>query len=344
MYFNLSPDTTWNQNLGRIPRSTWDDQDGPLVRASRWLSQVTRHTMVGAGLTWDEAGWFKVEQIFTIMHTAFIRHFPNPRTFEFVIHDNPGKRFELSWSASSGYLVRAVHGHSLRGMNPHQALRQVRIGSPHGFSYDLPRERRSEQPGGPIYTTQEMCVHGTTLEAANSIIRLGPGNGLIPGGPQGIRKAVHFATSLPKSNEEMISGLRQKSEVLIFFNLEKWLLNGKEAFASERFVICIFERIPREYIMAAIRVWDGTDLMTMTKRIPEPVRDWWAKYLSETVDRRKKGHQSVECDSRPPDPRARLRAIATAHSKGEVDTSNLARTSSPTGCSATDLSGVVSTA
>ena len=179
-YFNLSPDRTKDLDMGRIPRGAWDDHEGPLVKASKWLSHLTRHTKLDSGLTWDESGWFKVEQIFIKRNKDFLRHFPNPRTFEFVIHDNPELRFELSWSTTNGYLVRAVHGHSLQGLDPHKTLRQVRIASPHGFSYDIPRERTS-QGGGPIYTTHEMCVHGTTLEAVQSILQVGPTGGLIPG-------------------------------------------------------------------------------------------------------------------------------------------------------------------
>ena len=296
-YFNISPESTNTKNIdfGRLPPgSNWFAHDGPLVKASKWLSQVTRHTRPESGLTYDEAGWFKVEQIFNRRNKDFLRHFPNPRTFEFVILDNPGARFELYWSDTDGYMVRALMGHSMQGLDPSQILKEIRLANAEGFNYEVPRERTS-QGGGPIYVTSEMCVHGTSLEAARSIIR----EGLLPGGPQEVRRAVHFATTLPKAGDSVVPGLRKKSEVLIFLDLERWLMNGKKAFATERFVICIFEKIPEHYIMAAIRVSDGLNLQTNTRGA------WRASsLLLGAVPGNNRGSATtdgwtMECDHRP---------------------------------------------
>ena len=166
--------------MGRLPPgNNWFDHEGNLVKASKRLNQVTRHTKPESGLTFDEAGWFKVEQIFNKRNRDFLRHFPNPRTFEFVISENPGSRFELYWSNTNGYLVRARQGHSMPGPDPGKVLKEIRLRDINGFDYDVPRERTS-QGGGPIYVSNEMCVHGTSLEAARQIIL----DGLILGGPQ----------------------------------------------------------------------------------------------------------------------------------------------------------------
>ena len=83
--------------------------------------------------------------------------------------------------------------------------------------------------------------------------------------------------------------------MLIFFNLEKWLKNGRKAYATEHFVVCVFEKIPESFILAAIRLADGVNILTNCRTLMEPVRSFWEKHLEETgqSQRRSNGRWNV---------------------------------------------------
>ena len=55
---------------------------------------------------------------------------------------------------------------------------------------------------------------------------------LIPGGLAGSRVAVHFVVSLLGDHGRIVSGFRTNSVVYMFFDLRKWLRDGRDAYRS----------------------------------------------------------------------------------------------------------------
>merc|ERR1712026_352652 len=102
-----------------------------------------------------------------------------------------------------------------------------------------------------------LAVHGTSIPAARKIVQ----EGMIPGGgatqESRSRQANHFAVTLPNDTSHVISGYRSEAPVCIFFDLAYWVESGFAAYLSPNEVVCVFEHIPVEYIIAAVRVADG---------------------------------------------------------------------------------------
>ena len=151
---------------------------------------------------------------------------PDPKFFATVVGLNPKGRYALSEQST---VIAALQGHSSSLVSAEATMTKLDRSTPPG---SLPR----------------LCLHGTTWRnfTRNNGIRT---RGLIPGGYEVKRTHVHFATTLPNSQDEVISGLRNNAEVLILLDLKNWLNDGNEAFVSANHVLCIPQEIPPNYFL-----------------------------------------------------------------------------------------------
>ena len=102
-----------------------------------------------------------------------------------------------------------------------------------------------------------MVAHGTTRAAWESISR----QGLTPGGPNGARADVHFATTLPSSDDQVTSGLRTDSDVLIFVDLSKFVSYGtRKAYLTPNGVFTIRGVVPPWCFLYVIGPRTGRDI------------------------------------------------------------------------------------
>lgn len=119
-----------------------------------------------------------------------------------IVQTDDKKRFELVEIMNEWY-IRAVQGHSIEGINPDLKL----IMDPN----EIP-----------------VVVHGTNLKAYEIIQH----NGLSKMG----RTYIHFAQQL-SSDENVVSGIRKNSTVLIYINVQKAMDAGIKFYQSSNGVI-----------------------------------------------------------------------------------------------------------
>ena len=79
------------------------------IRASRFLSLVLRHKPEHAGLTLDEEGWCRVNEL--LEGCALHGHRMSRGELEVIVAENDKKRFEFS---DNGRKIRARQGHSIK--------------------------------------------------------------------------------------------------------------------------------------------------------------------------------------------------------------------------------------
>ena len=75
-----------------------------------------------------------------------------------------------------------------------------------------------------------------------------------------VRRAVHFAVSLPGDRGRIVSGFRAGSGINIFFNLKWWLREGRPAYRSANNVICIYESVPMPFLLYVVDKRLGREL------------------------------------------------------------------------------------
>ena len=101
-------------------------------------------------------------------------------------------------------------------------------------------------------------MHGTSFKAWTELV-----NGtrcLMRGGPMRVRRADHFAVSLPGDTGRNASGFRAGSRVYICFDLRLWLRQGRPACRSTNNVLCMYEDVPRSFFLYVIDKWFSREL------------------------------------------------------------------------------------
>ena len=83
---------------------------------------------------------------------------------------------------------------------------------------------------------------------------------MMPGGPQRVRAAAHFAVSLPGDTGRIVSGFRTGSIIFILFDLIRCLRYGRKAYRSANNVICIYEDMSTSYIRHVVDQSHGREL------------------------------------------------------------------------------------
>ena len=153
--------------------------------------------------------------------------------------------------------------YSARWLNDEHTLIGVRANA--GHSRFLAPNLQTIGQALTLSTMPSLCVHGTTMSAAMSILSDDAGmNGLRPGGFQDHPRAhVHFATLLPASGLRNLSGLKSRSKVIFSLDLRLWLTEGHRAVITDNNIVLVEEVIPKRYLKAAIDVANLKDIFSL---------------------------------------------------------------------------------
>jgi len=176
-----------------------------LVQISKFLSYILRHGAEKEGFQISSGGYVRVADLLASRNLASKRV-----TFEeiqYVVETNEKKRYSLA-QFEGQWFIRATQGHSLQTVDSDNLLRKMTFD-------DLPR-----------YPT---VVHGTTKEAYHLIKK---SNCLKTMG----RNHIHFALGLPGSSG-VVSGMRNRSNVLLFLDARKCLIDRIPLYISENSVV-----------------------------------------------------------------------------------------------------------
>ncbi|KAF7430726.1 hypothetical protein PC9H_006437 [Pleurotus ostreatus] len=213
--------------LSTVANGTPCKRDSSLS-VSRTVSWLLRHSARNEGLDIRPDGFIRVEEL--LRHPRLGRiDFNQLRTL--VEKDKKG-RFRLMQTlegdATATWWIRANQGHSFTV-----------------DSLDLQPITSADQV--------EMAVHGTSFEAWDSIAAQGLS--------RMSRNHIHLASHLPDSQPfTAISGLRPRSDILVYINLHLALSSGIKFFLSTNGVVLtpgneagflhpsLFEKVERAYI------------------------------------------------------------------------------------------------
>ncbi|KAF9499559.1 tRNA 2'-phosphotransferase 1 [Pleurotus eryngii] len=211
--------------LNTLPNVTPRKRDDSVSRTISWL---LRHSARNEGLDTRQDGFIRVEEL--LRHPRLGRiDFNQLRTL--VENDKKG-RFRLMQTlerdATATWWIRANQGHSFMV-----------------DSLDLQPITSADQV--------KMAVHGTSFEAWDSIA--------VQGLSRMSRNHIHLANHLPNSQPvTAISGLRPRSDILVYINLHLALSSGIKFFLSANGVVLtpgneagflhppLFEKVERAYI------------------------------------------------------------------------------------------------
>ncbi len=175
--------------------------DDKLVRLSKALSWVLRHKASEIGLSISSDGYVLVKDLLALPKFKDVKY----DDIKYVVDNNDKKRFSLK-EQNGKYYIRANQGHS-------GAMASV---------------VETDKLLTKIEVPQPICVHGTTREAWSKIKKHGLNKMK--------RMHIHFAVGLAH-DDEVISGYRKNSEVLIYIDMEKAMNDGIEFYMSDNRVI-----------------------------------------------------------------------------------------------------------
>jgi 2'-phosphotransferase len=174
---------------------------------SRKLTYVLRHNAVALGMNVDHEGYVNIAEIQT--HQLFQRFRPvTMEKLQHVIDIDEKQRFSMLQRADE-WFIRANQGHS----------------------GDVAAQLVDEKMLTPVLSSKDhpICVHGTDTDAWTKITASG---GLSRMG----RKHIHMS-SQHKCSKEMISGMRKRSNVMIYIDLDKAIAAGIKFYISKNQVI-----------------------------------------------------------------------------------------------------------
>jgi len=178
--------------------------------SSKTLSYILRHGAIDLNLDISVDGFMQIDTLLNYLNNQ--NKNKNIITVdhikEIVLHDQKG-RFTIKDN-----MIRANQGHSIVSVKSSALLKKI----------------------DPL--TLQNCVHGTNKKAWSSIKT----EGLKKMG----RNEIHFIKNYTNSVDD-IKGLRSRSEVLIFLDLEKCSSSGIEFFESDNGVILVPETIRPEF-------------------------------------------------------------------------------------------------
>ena len=187
---------------------------GRHAKGSKHLSALLRHQAAGLPLDADGGiGFSALAEFMSLHHPQFLCE---------IVLTNPKQRFEFLDDFTR---IRARQGHTNENVLDSVAMRQLTLENNHLFGVQ---------------------VHGTTKTAWDSIRT----SGLVPGGKGGAarRTHVHFATCMPSQADQVLSGLRTNSEIIICLDLNRWLADNHQAFFADNGVLCTPEVVPPMYL------------------------------------------------------------------------------------------------
>jgi 2'-phosphotransferase len=174
---------------------------------SRKLSYVLRHNAVGLGMNVDHEGYVDIAEIQN--HPLFKRFRPvTVEKLQHVIEIDGKQRFSIIHRYDT-WFIRANQGHS----------------------GDVAARLVDEKMLTPVLSSEDhpVCVHGTDKGAWAKITASG-------GLSKMARKHIHLS-SQHKGSKDMISGMRNRSNVMIYIDLDKAIAAGIKFYISKNQVI-----------------------------------------------------------------------------------------------------------
>jgi 2'-phosphotransferase len=197
--------------LKQVNQSTMNSSD--LKYLSKALSWVLRHGIIKSNLqdvmTGD--GYVPVDRFLSLKQFKGF----GINQIIYTVENNDKNRFSIV-TKNGVEMIRANQGHCLE------------------IGLLLNDDTMMELITDPFH----ICVHGTTRKAIAEIEK----SGLKPMG----RKHVHLAIGLPGDNN-VISGMRKTSKVLVYIDMKKAMDNGKKFYLSENNVILCPTTIESRY-------------------------------------------------------------------------------------------------
>ncbi|KAF7298953.1 putative tRNA 2'-phosphotransferase [Mycena indigotica] len=215
-------------------------KDSPEVRMSKTLSWLLRHGAQSEGLPMRPDGFVKVTDLLANPRVVPLDH----AQLQEMVKADAKQRFALI-EEESVWWIRANQGHSMK------AVKELELKPILSIS-DIPTK---------------IAVHGTTNAAWDLIAA------------QGLSKMkrnhIHLAQGI--ANENVVSGMRKSSQILIFVDIERALVDGIKFSLSDNGVILTEgdERgiLPTKYftrVETAKRIpipgWEGVALEPTTTR------------------------------------------------------------------------------
>jgi len=175
--------------------------DAKSVRTSKTLSWLLRHKAKDFGLNVADDGYILLDEVLKLAEFKGV----TVDEVRFVVDNNDKQRFSLKEESGLIY-IRANQGHSDKMASVVQADKLL---------------KKLDKP-------MPVCVHGTTAKAWKLIKK------------EGLNKMkrmhIHFAVGL-SDDDEVISGYRKNSEVLIYVDMKKAMDDGIVFYMSDNKVI-----------------------------------------------------------------------------------------------------------
>lgn len=166
---------------------------------SKTMTWILRHNALKLGLAIDSAGWVSVREMLSLEQMKGV----SEDIIKQIVDENDKKRFELC--TTTELMIRAVQGHSS----------------------ELAKTINDDELLEEILEPIDVCVHGTTKKAWNII----KNDGL----KVMDRIHIHFAKGIP--GENIISGMRNDSKVLIYVDTKMAMDEGIKFYTSKNGVI-----------------------------------------------------------------------------------------------------------
>ncbi|KAF7770691.1 hypothetical protein Agabi119p4_6665 [Agaricus bisporus var. burnettii] len=237
---------------GSHPKLRGTERDLPEVKLSKTLSWILRHGGAYEGLAMREDGFVYVSDI--LKHSRLRTFGLTLERLKGIVQTDPKQRFSLVFERSDAtrlnytvvegnedengmWLIKANQGHSISAVKIElESILQV-----------------SDIPSG-------LAVHGTTRSAWNVIEKEGLS--------KMNRNHIHMAQGVGK--DDVISGMRQSSQILIFINVQKALDAGIKFYLSDNGVVLtdgdehgylkmeFIDRVEDARTRKAIEGWEGS--------------------------------------------------------------------------------------
>lgn len=250
---------------GNHSRPRGMDRDSPEVRLSRTLSWILRHGAASEGIPMRPDGFVKVEDI---LRNSRIQTFGlTSDQLKDIVRDNAKQRFSLMLELADGTIVgyAAVEGDG----SAEGGVWWIKANQGHSIS-TIKVEMK------PILVLEDipskLAVHGTTRNAWNIIQK----EGLY----KMKRNHIHLAQGVGGDN--VISGMRKSSQILIFIDIQKALDAGIKFELSDNGVVLTegdergylkpdyFSRVEDARTRQAVGGWEGSGPIDSEAVVTEP--------------------------------------------------------------------------
>lgn len=168
------------------------------TKTSKKISYLLRHGAIKEGLPIMEDGYVLIEDLLKHINDKKLTY----SSLQNIVTTSDKKRFEIS---ENGLYIRAAQGHSMSSVKSDKLMRRLTIED--GYNE---------------------CFHGTNKKAAKNIVKTGLN--------KMTRNHIHFSIGMPGDNN-VISGMRTNSEVVIVLDLKRALDDGIVFYLSSNNVI-----------------------------------------------------------------------------------------------------------